>query len=84
MQPIHWHWEPFNDIVYIRFKESKHAVCDQLDTNIIICEDEETGDIVSVEIIEFQSEYEMGNIEKYLKRYTFYDERLFEYIYSQI
>jgi len=86
MQPICWNWELFKgiDIVYICFKEAKHTICDQLDTNIIICADEETGDIVSVEIIEFQAEYESGNIEKYLKRYTFYDACLFDCIYSHI
>lgn len=83
MQKYKVTYSPWGDVIYIELKPSRKKTGDMITDNIIVYEDDETGEIVGVEIIDFHSQYESGALFKDLKKYRFFDPKLFQEVYNQ-
>lgn len=83
MQKCKITYSPWGDVMYIELKPSKKKTGDMITDNIIIYEDDETGEIVGVEIIDFRNQYESGALSKGLKKFRFFDPQLFREVYNQ-
>lgn len=74
---------PWGDVIYIELKPSKKKTGDMITDNIIIYEDDETSEIVGVEIIDFRNQYESGALFRGLKKFRFFDPQLFWEVYDR-
>ncbi|NUU94793.1 hypothetical protein XO10_00455 [Marinitoga sp. 1135] len=63
-------YSPKGDVVYIKLKDSKSKYGDMIDDNIILFFDDDTDEIVGIEILSFKKTLEKGILEKKLKNYN--------------
>ncbi|SHE46781.1 Protein of unknown function [Marinitoga hydrogenitolerans DSM 16785] len=63
-------YSPKGDVVYIKLKDSKSKYGDMIDDNIILFFDDDTDEIVGIEILSFKKTLEKGNLERKLKNYN--------------
>ncbi|KLO24773.1 MULTISPECIES: DUF2283 domain-containing protein [unclassified Marinitoga] len=63
-------YSPKGDVVYIKLKDSKSKYGDMIDDNIVLFFDDDTDEIVGIEILSFKKTLEKGNLERKLKNYN--------------
>ena len=77
-------YSPQGDVLYLKIKDSQSSYGDMLDDNIIVVRDENTDEIVGVEIINFSKLYRDGTVKKFLENFPIVDLKTLSEIYKEI
>ena len=77
-------YSPQGDVLYLKIKDSQSSYGDMLDDNIIIFRDENTDEIVGVEIINFTKLYRNGTVKKFFENFSIVDLKTLSEIYKEI